>query len=256
MDDEDLAPNPLYVFQMMFGLPFIIIPLFFVLMPLEYFFEEPSLELLLFVIGMIIFTTPFYLAGGFLIISGYYMVLGEPLPEFGKRKKRRKGSRESKVFGGKRSLRGPILLSLLFLPFLIISPSMAIYGFGLIISANYEGCLLLPVGLLFTVVLYGLISTALTKRTLEINHPSNKIYYEETLFGRIKSRKIKLISEALEIREFGDQPKKQIIFGESDEGRWELDIGTMIQTNDLNCNEISEVIGIPFRKGYPDWYFE
>ena len=211
---------------------------------------------LLFVIGMIIFTTPFYLAGGFLIISGYYMVLGEPLPEFGKRKKRRKGSRESKVFGGKRSLRGPILLSLLFLPFLIISPSMAIYGFGLIISANYEGCLLLPVGLLFTVVLYGLISTALTKRTLEINHPSNKIYYEETLFGRIKSRKIKLISEALEIREFGDQTKKQIIFGESDEGRWELDIGTMIQTNDLNCNEISEVIGIPFRKGYPDWYFE
>ena len=236
---------------MMFGLPFIIIPLFFVLMPLEYFFEDPSLELLLFVIGMIIFTTPFYLAGGFLIISGYYMVLGEPLPEFGKRKKRRKGSRESKVFGGKRSLRGPILLSLLFL-----SPSMAIYGFGLIISANYEGCLLLPVGLLFTVVLYGLISTALTKRTLEINHPSNKIYYEETLFGRIKSRKIKLISEALEIREFGDQTKKQIIFGESDEGRWELDIGTMIQTNDLNCNEISEVIGIPFRKGYPDWYFE
>ena len=241
---------------MMFGLPFIIIPLFFVLMPLEYFFEDPSLELLLFVIGMIIFTTPFYLAGGFLIISGYYMVLGEPLPEFGKRKKRRKGSRESKVFGGKRSLRGPILLSLLFLPFLIISPSMAIYGFGLIISANYEGCLLLPVGLLFTVVLYGLISTALTKRTLEINHPSNKIYYEETLFGRIKSRKIKLISEALEIREFGDQTKKQIIFGESDEGRWELDIGTMIQTNDLNCNEISEVIGITFRKGYPDWYFE
>ena len=241
---------------MMFGLPFIIIPLFFVLMPLEYFFEDPSLELLLFVIGMIIFTTPFYLAGGFLIISGYYMVLGEPLPEFGKRKKRRKGSRESKVFGGKRSLRGPILLSLLFLPFLIISPSMAIYGFGLIISANYEGCILMPAGLLFTVVLYGLISIGLTKRTLEINHPSNKIYYEETLFGRIKSRKIKLISEALEIREFGDQTKKQIIFGESDEGRWELDIGTMIQTNDLNCNEISEVIGIPFRKGYPDWYFE
>ena len=241
---------------MMFGLPFIIIPLFFVLMPLEYFFEDPSLELLLFVIGMIIFTTPFYLAGGFLIISGYYMVLGEPLPEFGKRKKRRKGSRESKVFGGKRSLRGPILLSLLFLPFLIISPSMAIYGFGLIISANYEGCFLMPAGLLFTVVLYGLISIGLTKRTLEINHPSNKIYYEETLFGRIKSRKIKLISEALEIREFGDQTKKQIIFGESDEGRWELDIGTMIQTNDLNCNEISEVIGIPFRKGYPDWYFE
>ena len=133
---------------------------------------------------------------------------------------------------------------------------MAIYGFGLIISANYEGCLLLPVGLLFTVVLYGLISTALTKRTLEINHPSNKIYYEETLFGRIKSRKIKLISEALEIREFGDQPKKQILFGESDDGRWELDLGTMIQTNDLSCKEISEVIGIPFRKGYPDWYFE
>ena len=256
MDDEELAPNPLYVFQMMFGLPFIIIPLFFVLMPLEYFFEEPSLELLLFVVGMIIFTTPFYLVGGFLVMSGYYMVLGEPLPEFGKRKKSRKGSRESKIFGGERSLRGPIFLTLLLLPFLIISPSMAIYGFGLIISANYEGCFLMPAGLLFTVVLYGLISIGLTKRTLEINHPSNKIYYEETLFGRIKTRKIKLISEVLEIREFGDQPKKQILFGESDDGRWELDIGTMIQTNDLSCKEISEVIGIPFRKGYPDWYFE
>lgn len=127
---------------MMFGLPFIIVPLFFVLMPLEYFFEEPSLELLLFVIGMIIFTTLFYLARGFIIISGYYMVLGEPLPEFYKRKKRRKDSRKSKVFGGKRSLRGQILLTLLFLPFLIISPFIAIYGFSLIISANYEETLL------------------------------------------------------------------------------------------------------------------
>jgi len=43
-------------------------------MPLEYFFEEPSLELLLFVIGMIIFTIPFYLAGGyhnFWILHGF-----------------------------------------------------------------------------------------------------------------------------------------------------------------------------------------
>ncbi len=256
LDDEGLAPNPLYVFQMIFGLPFIIIPLFFVLMPLEYFFEEPSLELLLFVIGMIIFTTPFYLVGGFLVMSGYYMVLGEPLPEIGKRKEKRKLSRESRIFGGGRSLRGPIILTLLFLPFLIMSPSMTIYGFGLLISANYEGCFLMPIGLLFTVVLYGLVSTALTKRTLEINHPLGKIYYEETLFGRIKSRKIKLISECLEIREFGKETKKQILFGESDDGRWELDIGTMIQTNDLNCNEISEVIGIPFRREYPDWYFE
>gem|GEM_PF-4749902 len=30
----------------------------------------------------------------------------------------------------------------------------------------------------------------------------------------------------------------------------------MIQTNDLSCNEISEVIGVPFRKGNPDWYYE
>jgi len=70
------------------------------------------------------------------------MVLGEPLPEFYKRKKRRKDSRKSKVFGGKRSLRGQILLTLLFLPFLIISPFIAIYGFSLIISANYEETLL------------------------------------------------------------------------------------------------------------------
>jgi len=70
------------------------------------------------------------------------MVLGEPLPEFGKRKKRMKDSRKSKVFGGKRSLRGQILLTLLFLPFLIISPFIAIYGFSIIISANYEETLL------------------------------------------------------------------------------------------------------------------
>lgn len=246
------------IFHILFGL-FFALPLYFPITALEWILDDGlNGENILMFSGSLVIATPFVAVTSFLVMYGFSMMTGwDPSP---KRKKPRPGnprtgSKANVVFGGHRSAIGPVFLFMITLPFLIASPALVIYGVIWFFSgeSGAEACFLIPLGIIFSWILYTLMTNVLSKRTLRVDHKNGILFYQTTLFGRRVEKEIRPIVEVLEVKAWnsytdgGLERDHLVIYGEGQKGRWSMDLSIMTQTNFIDPKKVARALGVPLQ---------
>jgi len=266
--NDSYSPNGFQIIagigHIMFGL-FFLIPLYFPFMFIEWIIEDginsQSVGLL---IGSIVISAPFVVLGLFMMATGFSYLTGwDPMPKQSLPGNPRPKGRDSVVFGGHRSSLGSVFGFMFLLPFLIMAPMGAIYGFNMLFDGTGEGtCLIIPICLVITAAVYYLAGNILAKRTLRVDHRNGILYYKTVLFGQRLYKEIHPIEEVLEVREWtvtsyspnserSSERTYHAIFGEGEEGPWKIDITKMTQRNFIDPEEIAETLGVPHNHGKP-----
>ena len=251
------------IFHIIFGLFFSMV-LMFPFLAIEWIIDDGlSGESILFLLGSLVIAAPFVAVTWFLVMYGFSMMTGwDPSP---KRKKSRPGnprtrSKANVVFGGHRSAIGAVFLFMITLPFLIASPALVIYGVMLFFSgqSGAEACFFIPLGIIFSWILYALMSNVLSKRTLKVDQNNGILFYQTTLFGRRVAKEIRPIVEVLEVKAWksytdgGLERDHLVIYGEGQKGRWSMDLSIMTQTNFIDPKKVARALGVPIRSKLED----
>tara|TARA_A100001234_G_scaffold167592_1_gene148844 strand:+ start:169 stop:987 length:819 start_codon:yes stop_codon:yes gene_type:complete len=267
-DNDPASPNAFLILagigEIMFGL-FFLLALYFPYMGLDWIIEDGiSTQSAGLLILFVVIAAPCVAIGLFMMAHGFSRITGwDPTPRQSLPGNPRPKGRESVVFGGHRSVLGPVFVFTFLLPFLLISPLGAIYGFNLLFEGTGEGaCFLIPICMVATAFVYYLAGSILAKRTLRVDHNNGILHYKTALFGLRVYEEARPISEALNIREWKTRSRNpesgtsservhHAIIGEGEGGPWKIDITKMTQTNFIDAREISETLGAPLKLGKP-----
>ena len=247
---------------MLFGAPFMLVPVFFVGMALQ-----GDSEIL---IPACIFGPPCFAAGAAISSIGWTALTGKPTKLTGAPKSsgpRPTGKAVSMTFGGKRTLWGPAIVGALLVPFFAAALIAALAGLAELLSGNLEGVCIAFVAIPFGLIASSIIAGMLSKRYLEIDHKWDTLVYTERLFRwRIGYEKRK-VSEASCVREWTvtsthtdsdgnthtTETQRIMIMRDrqmADED-WDLDISWLLQSNGIPPEDVAKALGVPYKPRPP-----
>ena len=266
MRPNEKIPWPIAIFFILFSIPFMLIPFFFLSLA---FLDWGTADGYTMVFLSVFFGAPAFVIGLSIFSNGLSALSGRPsaILNVSNLGPRPTGKGEDITFGGNRTGWSVVFIGALLVPFIAVSFGAVLSGLAELLSGNLGGVCLIFIMMPFALITTSVLAGFLSKRYLKINHEWDTITYTERLFRWQTAFEQRKLSEAMCVREWTVRTERRGSDGEtiilhsqririmrhrkSQDEEWDLDISGLLQSNGIPPEDVAKAIGIPYKPRPP-----